>query len=198
MAAEDLGVVGQAEKAAFDAFAQLSIVATSEVGAPDAAAEECVAGEDPALQFGIEADAALGVAGRADDLKRAVADLDDVAVVKEVVGQLEFAVERQPEKLRLLLGAHIVGLRLAVRRPLDAITTLDSGVAKDVVDVAMRADNQNGLQPMAVDEAKEFALLGGVGAARVDDEAFLGVVVVNDVGVFRKRIEDEGFELEHG
>ena len=50
---------------------------------------------------------------------------------------------------------------------------------------------------MAVDKAKEFVLLRHIGAARVDDDAFLGVVVINNVGVFRKRIENEGFELKH-
>ena len=50
---------------------------------------------------------------------------------------------------------------------------------------------------MAVDKAEEFILLASVGAARVYDDAFLGVVVINDVVVFRKRIENEGFELKH-
>ena len=49
---------------------------------------------------------------------------------------------------------------------------------------------------MAVNEAKKFVFLTRIGAARVDDDTFLGVIVVNDVCVFRKGIEDKGFVFE--
>lgn len=43
---------------------------------------------------------------------------------------------------------------------------------------------------MAVDEAEELVFGTDCITAWVDDDAFFGVVVVNDVGVFRKGIED--------
>lgn len=50
---------------------------------------------------------------------------------------------------------------------------------------------------MAVDEAEEFVFLARIGATWVNDNTFLGVIVVNDVCVFPKGIEDKGFEFEH-
>ena len=84
-----------------------------------------------------------------------------------------------------------------MRRHWNAITFFHRGVTHDVVNMPMRADDHQRLEAMAVDEAEEFIFLAGIGASRVNDDAFLGIVVVNDVGVFRERIEDELFEFEH-
>lgn len=50
---------------------------------------------------------------------------------------------------------------------------------------------------MAVHKAEEFILFGRIGATRVNDDAFFGVVVIDDISVFRKGIEDKGFDFEH-
>ena len=86
MAREDLRVVGKTEQAFLDARAKLLKTATREVGAPDAAAEERVASEHPTLDFGIEADAALGMAWRADNLQGTLSHLDDFAILQVTVG----------------------------------------------------------------------------------------------------------------
>ena len=66
-----------------------------------------------------------------------------------------------------------------------------------MVDMTMCTNDHQRLEPMAVDEAKEFVFLARIGATRVDDDTFFDNVVVYDIGVFRERIKDKGFELEH-
>ena len=195
MAGEDGGVVGQAEQALADAFAKLFVVAARKVGAPDAAAEERVAGEDPAFHLGVEAHAATGMAGRANHLQGALPYLDDFAVFQVVVGHLDFSCpfRHYSEPHGVAFGLSEIGLHVGVRRHLYIVVLFDGGIAYDMVDVAMRAN-----EAVAVDEAEELVFLACRGAARVDDDAFEGVFVVNDVGAFREGIEDEGFEFEHG
>ena len=84
-----------------------------------------------------------------------------------------------------------------MRRHGDAVTLFHSRVAYNMVDVSVRVDDHQRLEAVAVDVAKEFVLLALVGATRVDDDTFLGVVVVNDIGVFREGIEDKGIKLKH-
>ena len=193
MAGEDGGVVGKAEQALADALAELLVVAASEVGAAYAAAEERVAGEDPALDFGIEAHAATGMAGRANHLQGAVAHLDELSVLQVDVGKRELAIGRESEPCAVTLGLHHVLLHVRVCRHLDIVAFLDGGIAYDMVDVAVCADDHQGLEAVAVDEAEKLVFLARRGAARVDDDAFESVFVVNDVSVFREGIEDEGF-----
>ena len=197
VAGEDGGVVGKAEQALADALAELLVVAASEVGAAYAAAEERVAGEDPALDFGIEADAAIGMAGRTNHFQSAFPYLDDFVVFQPFVGQLASAVESQSEEARLPFGAKEIVFHALVRRHGNVVLFLDGRVANDMVDVAVGADDHQRFEAVAVDEAEELVFLACRGAARVDDDAFLGVVVVNDKGVFREGIEDDLFELEH-
>ena len=197
MAGIDLGVVGQAKQPLDDAGAKLLVVAPRQVGTPDAAAEERVASEDPALDFGIEADAADGMARRADDLKGALPHLDDFAVFKVAVGHLKVVLGRHPKPCSLLLGMSIIGFHIGMRRHGDAVTLLHGSVADDVVDMAVGADGQERLEAVAVDEAEEFVFLARIGAAGVDEDTFFGIVVVNDIGIFREGIEDEFFDFEH-
>ena len=66
-----------------------------------------------------------------------------------------------------------------------------------MVDVAVRVDDHQRLEAMAVDKAKKLVFLSCVGTPWVDDDAIFRIVVVNDVCAFREGIEDEGFEFEH-
>ena len=185
------------EQALDDVGAELLVVAPREVGAANAAAEERVAGEDPPFDFGVEADAAHGMARRADDLQGALSHLDNLAVLKVAVRQLAVDHKRQPEHLRLLTRTEKVVFHVGMRRHGDAVTLLHCRVAHNMVDVAVRVDNHQRLEAVAVDVAKEFVLLALVRATRVDDDAFLGIVVVNDIGVFREGIENERIKFKH-
>ena len=171
MAGVDLGVVGQAEQPFLDAVAQRFVVASGEVGAADATTEQCIACEDPAFDFGVETDAAFGMARRADDLQRTLPHLDDFAILQVAVRQLALAVERDSEQLRMLLRALEVGFHTRMGRHFDAIFLLDGGIADDVVEMAVRVDDQNGLQAVAVDVAEELVFGSYSIAARVDDDA---------------------------
>lgn len=197
VAREDGGVVGQAEEAFPDACAERFVIAALQVGAPNAAIEERVAGEHPAFDFGIEAYAAFGVAGRANHLQGTFPNLDDFVVFQESVGHFASAVEGHSEEARLPLGAKELVFHALVGRHGNAVSLLDGGIAENMVDMAMRVDGHQRLEPLAVDEAKKLIFLARRGAAGVDDDTFLGRVVVNDIGVFRERIENELFELEH-
>ena len=102
MAGIDLGVVGQAEQPLDDVRAELLVTAPREVGAADAAAEECVSREDPTFYLGIEADTAHGMTRRADDLKGALPYFDDLAVFQVNIGQVAIARERKAKHRSLL------------------------------------------------------------------------------------------------
>ena len=138
-----------------------------------------------------------GVAWRADDLKRAVTHLDDLAIVQPAVGKLAFALERNTEQQRLLFRALEIGFHVGMCRHFDAVFLLDSRIAYDVVEMAVRVDGQNGFEAMAVDETKELVFGTDCITAWVDDDAVLGVGVVNDVSVFREGVENELFYIEH-
>lgn len=197
MAGVDLGVVGQMEQALDDVGAELLVVASGKVGASDTAAEERVAGEDPPFDFGVEADAAHGMARRADDLQGALSHLDDFAVLKVAVRQLALTHKRHSKQLRLLTRTQEVVFHIGMRRHGDAVTLFHCRVAYNMVDVAVRVDGHQRLEAMTVDEAEEFILFARSGAARVNDDAFLGIVVVNDIGVFREGIENERIKFKH-
>lgn len=68
MARIDFGVVGQAKQPLNDVGAKLFVIAARQVGAANAATKERIAGEHPAFNHGIEADATDGMSRRADDL----------------------------------------------------------------------------------------------------------------------------------
>ena len=196
----DGGVVGQAEQAFLDAGDEGLVVATGQVGAAYAAAEERVAGEDPAFDFSIEADAAPCVARRANHLQSALPYLDKLAVGKTRVRQVHagFAFFRKAQPSRVTLGLSVVVVHIGMCGHLDTITALHHIIAHHMVDMAVCVDNHQRIEPVTVDEAEEAVSLVGRGATGIDDKAFFGVVVINDVGVFGKRVENEGFEFEHG
>ena len=137
------------------------------------------------------------MARRADDLQGALSHLDDFAVLKVAVRQLAVDHKRQPEHLRLLTRTEEVVFHVGMRRHGDAVTLLHCRVAYNMVDVSVRVDNHQRLEAESVDVAKEFVLFTLVGATWVDDGAFLGIVVVNDIGVFREGIENERIKFKH-
>lgn len=196
---ENGGVVGQTEQSFANALPKLLVVAACKVGAPNAAAKECVASENPALDFGVKADAASCVSWRANHLQGALPNFDDLSVFQVEVGQIDIGLAFRPESKPngMAFGLRHVVLHVRMCRHLNIVALLDGGIANDMVDMAVRADNQLRLQLMLVDKAEELVFLSRRGTARVDDDALLGIVVVNDVSVFRKRIEDEGFYFEH-
>lgn len=189
---ENGGVVGQAIQSSVYAVAERFVVASGEVGAPDAAAEERVAGEHPALDFGIEADAASGVARCADDFKCALPYPDGFVVAQLTVGlfdaDIALRTEAEPHGLSLGLGEILVGVGMG--RDGDAIFILNGLVSNNMVYMSVCIDGHQRLEAVAVDEAEQLVFLACVGAARVDDDTFLAVVVVDDVCVFREGIED--------
>ena len=68
VAANDLGVFGERQELVVDGADDLASVAAGEIGAADGIAEEGVAGDQDFLSGDEEAEAALGVAGRVEDL----------------------------------------------------------------------------------------------------------------------------------
>ena len=189
----DFGIIGQMEQPLNDVRTKLLVVASREVGAPDAAAEERITSEDPTFDFSIEADATHGMAWCADDLKGALPYLNDLTVLQVLIGQLAFTYEGHPEHRSLLPRTNKIVFYIGMCRHFDAIFLLRSSVTHDMINVAVCIDDHQRLEVMAIDEVEKFIFLACIGAARVNDDAFLGVLVVNDVGVFRKGIKYELF-----
>lgn len=79
----------------------------------------------------------------------------------------------------------------------DAVFPLDGRVADDMVDVAVGVDGHQGFQPVAVDEAEELVFAALRIAARVNDDAFLGGIIIDDISVLREWIKDERFYFKH-
>ena len=199
VAGEDLCVVGQMEQALYYAVAQGFIIASGHIGATDAAAEKRVAGKDPAFDFSIEADAASCMARRANHLQSALTQLDKLAIGKMDIRQVhvDFAFFTKAQPGRVTFGLDVVIFHIGMCGHFDTVMTLYNTIAHYMVDMAMRVDNHQGLEAVAVDEAEEAVRFVMRGTTGIDDEAFFGVVVIDDVGVFRKRVENEGFEFEH-
>lgn len=197
MTGVDGGVVGQVEQTFLDALDEGRITASGEVGATYAAAEECVAGEDPAFDLGIKADAAFSVAWGTDDLQGALPYFDDFSVLQVVVGQFALTIEMHSEHHGMMARTNEIVFHIRMRRHRDTITPLDGRIADDMVDVAVGTDDHQRLQPMAVDKAEELVFFSNIGTASIYDDAFLGVVIIDDVGIFRKGIEDKRIEFEH-
>ena len=196
MAGIDLGIVGQMEQSLLYAILKCLITTSWKVGATYAAAEKRVAREDPALHLSIKADTATGMPWCADDLEGALSHFDDFSVLQILIGQIALHCYWETEHHGLLLGSGHIVIHIGMRCHWDAITFFYRRIPDDMVNMAMRVDDHQRLETVAVDEAEKFILLEWVGAARVDDDAFAGFGI-DDVGVFRKGIEDEGFESEH-
>ena len=108
MARVDFGVVRKAKKVLLDAMEKRFVISTGKIGAADAAAEECVAGENPAFNLGIEAYATLGMTWRADNLKGTLPHFDNVAVLQVVVRHVKTTFRRKSKPSSLLFGMGIV------------------------------------------------------------------------------------------
>ena len=137
----DGGVVGKAEEAFLDAFAEHLVAAAFKVGAAYAAAEEGITGEDPSLDFGIEADATIRMTRGADDLKGTLTYFNYLAVFQVAVRHFEVTVGRKSKPGGLLLGAGVVIFHIRMCRHGDAVALFDGGIADDMVDVAVGADS---------------------------------------------------------
>ena len=141
MARKDLGVIRQAKQALDNICSELLVTASRKIGTTDATAEECVASEDPAFDFGVETDATDGMARRANDLKGTLPYFNDFTVLQIDIRQVAVARKRQPEHGCLLPRTEKVALYVGMRRHLNAITLFHGIFAHDMVDVTMRVDD---------------------------------------------------------
>ena len=98
VAGQNLGFVGQSQQAGLDGVDDLAGVAAGQVGAADAAGKERVAGDEQLERGKVEADRALGVAGRVEHLGGIAFQADDQAVGQALVGRrrLGVAMPSQP------------------------------------------------------------------------------------------------------
>ena len=87
MAGDYPGFVGENQQARVDGVEDLVVVAAGKISAADAACEEGVASEDHLERSEVEADGALGVAGRVDDVRWETVEADDAAVVQGFIGR---------------------------------------------------------------------------------------------------------------
>ena len=196
MARIDFGVVGQAKQPLNDVGAKLFVIAAGQVGAANAATKERVAGEHPAFDFGIEADATDGMSRRAYDFQCAFTHFDDLTVLEVKVGKVDVIFDGKAEPGRMTFGLNEIVFHVGMCRHGNVVAVFHRHVADDVINVAVRVDGHHRLETVAVDEAEELVVFGLVGAAWIDDDA-LKRVVVNDVCVFSKRVKNERFNFKH-
>ena len=141
MTRKDFRIVGQMKKPFDNVRTKLLVVATWEVSAADAAAEERVTCEHPTLDFGIETYAAHGMTWRADDLEGALPHLDDLAIFQIDIRKVAVTQKRHPKHGSLLPRAKEVVLHIGMRGYLDAVTLFHRDITHNMVDMAMRIDD---------------------------------------------------------
>ena len=197
MTRKDFRVVGQMKQPFDDVRTQLLIIASRQIGAADAATEKRIASEDPTFHHSIKTDASHGMAWRADDFESALSHLDDLAIFQIDIRKVAVTQKQQSEHGSLLPRTKEVIFHIGMRSYLDAVTLFHWDVTHNMVDMAMRIDDHQRFEAMSVDEPEKLVFLACIRAARVDDDTFFGIVVIDDICVFPKGIEDKRFELEH-
>lgn len=191
MAGEDGEVVGEGEDALFDFGGEEVVVAAGEVGAADAEVEECVAGDDRPRAGHDEAERARAVAGDVAALDFGFAEVEHLAVVERVDGEVVHVVDRETHDGAVGLGLAQQFLPLGVHRDGEAEGLAGLAEACDVVHVGV------GEQDIGRDEAhvgyiacEPLVLVGGL-AGGVDDGALPRRRVGDEVGVDLVVVESE-------
>jgi len=192
VAGDYFGFVGEGENCVVEGAHDFLRVAAGEVGAPDGAGEENVAGDQFFFDGEVEADAAFGVAGSVEDLGGVPAGGDGVSGGDAAV---DFYFSR---------GGHADPLGLYVQHFQEVIIVLveqdgrAGGGAEfhgsaDVVDVSVGDDDLFDLQIVLGD----YGLDVGDVVAGVDDHSFAGEFVTDDGAVALQGSDGDDF-VDHG
>ncbi len=187
-------IVAQREQLLVDAADELVEIAAGQIGAADAALEEHVAGDDEALRLTVEGDMPRSMPRNEEHLEFIGAERDHVAFLDEA------------RRIGRGLAAHAVELALpgrqlqqrevgVVQLGQQAEALVRPVAAEDMIDVGVGEDEAHGRELPLGQPVLELPLLGGVPAARVDQDGALAIM--HHIGVLLEWIEDEGSDAEH-
>ena len=187
VAGEHFGFVGQGQQAGLDGVDDLAGVAAGQVSAADAAGKERVAGDEQLERGKVEADGALGVAGRVQNLCREAFEADDEAVGEILVGRGGFRGGRA-EPAGLSVHYLELGQVVLVHEDGCAGEALELEGAAYVVNVAVGDEDLLELEA----ELSEAALDAADLFAGIDDDGFAGFLVAEDGAVALEWTDGEG------
>ncbi len=183
VAGVDDGVVGKLEEFGLQGIHDLIERAAPEIGAADAAGEECVSREE--LRLGeldaadvlgeIQTDAAGSMAGSVNDVGLEATPTESVAFLEELIDVDEFG-RFDTEEIGLHFHAVIKGKIVAVHHDGRAGVLMELGEAANVIIVGVGADDDFDGELVAAEKAKDALDL----IAGVDDDGFAGLGIADD------------------
>lgn len=197
MARKYRGVVGKGKKPCTNGLAKLFEVATREVGATDAAAEQRVTSEDPALDGCVEANASSGMAWGANHLQNTFANFDFLIIPQILVRKVDVAHGLHSKPYRLTLGLPKISMRVGMCRHRDAVAMLHGFVPHHMIHMSMGVDHHQRLQLMTVDEAKQTVFFRRGRTSGINDDTFTSFFITDDIGVFTEWVENKRVQFEH-
>ena len=189
VAGNDLRLFGENEQATVDGVDDLAGVTAGQVGASDAAGEERVAGDEQLHGREVEANAALGVAGRVQDCGRVAVEADAHAVGEAGVRWRGLG-SGGTEPGGLLFHHGEQRQVIFIEQDGRAGEALETQRSADVVNVGVRDEDLGQLEAELGEAAMDAAdLFSGI-----DDDGFVGCRVAQDGAVALQRTDREGFE----
>ncbi len=165
-------------------------VCAREIGAPDRAGEEDVAGEEAAVR--VVREMGRRVAGNREHLERDARHLDRLAAREEHVGRVRAKRDpgRRVARVRRL-EQHALALRHVHRR---TRALREVGHAQQMVEVPMRDEDPRAARAEACERETQ---LGGVAARIHDGRLGRSRVGTDDVAIRADRSERQLFDAEH-
>jgi len=199
VAGVDDGVVGELEEFGLQGIHDLIERATPEIGAADAASEECVSREE--LRLGeldftgilgeIQADAAGRVARSVNNIGLEAAPTESVAFLEKMIDLHEFGCFHAQEG-GLDFHAVIKGEIIVVHHNGRAGVLMELGEAADVINVGVGADDDLDDELVAAQKTEDaFDFIAGI-----DDDGFAGFGIADDQTVALKHADGE-LDVDH-
>jgi len=192
VAGENAGLVWQREQASLNGVDDLTIVATGQVSAADAAFKERIACDQQLERGKVEADRALRVAGGVDDLGRVVFQTHARTVGQALVGRSDLGrCDSQPACL--LIHHHEQRQVIFVQENRRAGKPLELESTTHMVDVGVSDEDLLELEAQIGEAAMDAADF----VAGIDDDGFAGLFITEEGAVAGERADGKGLE-DHG
>lgn len=185
--------IGKVEKPGVNGVNDLLVIAAGQIGTPNAASEECVAGDNHFERRELQADGAQGMARSVEDDGWVRVESNQATVGETFIGRCGF--RRGDTKPGCLLIHHgQQGKVILVEVDRRATEAFETECSTDVIDVSVSNENLFQLQAVAQD-----ALVNAINVfAGVDDDGFAGCLVAEKCAVALEGADGKGFEDHRG
>lgn len=188
--------IGQCEQAVVDRFDDLAVIAPGQIGAANTAGKYRIAGDHHLQRREVQADGALRMARRVNDLGWILREADGEPLGERFVRRRSFGgVHAQP---RCLNCHHLQQRQIAlVEENRRASEAFELQRAAHMIDVSMRDENLCELEA----EVDKATMNPRHVIPRINDDGFAGFFIAQDRAVARQRthgrsFKDHGFELK--